>query len=239
MSVDVYADVGVCTSAPHHCCWDAVIYDEQCEHECPSLEDTNPICYIEIPFEVGVGASFNGKDADANGIVKEKMYYKNNVCDDGKVFAYDNDANQLWSFCEGYYERDGTYKPQKTGYSFGHWEVHDTCNEIEQITAYEHLNTDLVPLWDDDDQLCKKIVAVWCNDAENKVPNENGDCVCKQGYYMDGTECKKCSDGLLTLEPGATAESECIEVFKYGTDGVWIWPGNINSGKTLMNVKGL
>ena len=177
-------------------------------------------------------------NADRYNVVLQKFTDEAMTSDDGKVFAYDNDANQLWSFCEGYYERDGTYKPQKTGYSFGHWEVHDTCNEIEQITAYEHLNTDLVPLWDDDDQLCKKIVAVWCNDAENKVPNENGDCVCKQGYYMDGTECKKCSDGLLTLEPGATAESECIEVFKYGTDGVWFWPGNIDSGKTLMNVKG-
>ena len=239
VSVDIYAaGVDLCDSQlVPSCCWEADVGYE-CSLSCPSWQDDR-VCYVEIPIEIGQGANFNGKTAGADGVVKEKMYYKDYACDTGTVFAHDDDNYQVWGFCTDYYEWNGQYKPTRSGYSFSHWELYDTCSGGDPI-AYKNTETDLVPVWEgsgpEDSEVCKKIRAVWCSDAGHEVLNGNGECVCKRGYYMDGTECKKCEDGFSTLEPGATSQDDCVNMFQYGTNEYWTWPDTVKPGE-IKNIK--
>jgi len=215
ISVDIYAEVGVCTTREieEDICWEADV--DMSQHQgCPDWQDER-VCYIEIPLEIGEGATFNNKMADANGIVKAKMYYKDYQCNDGTVFAHDYDMYPGWDFCPGYYEKVGQYKPTKNGYVFDHWELYNTCSNTGPI-VYDYQNTDLVPVFRTPGSydLCNKIVAVW---------------VCPQGYYGNATDgCTKCPDGKTTASAGATSETECKQAFGYGDSGeFWMWPDNV------------
>ena len=99
----------------------------------------------------------------------------------------------------------------RDGYTFAGW----FKDEAVPLSYTETFNTTL------------NLYAKWCEDAANVVPKD-GECVCKRGYYMNGTVCAKCPDGLSTVEPGA----KCEKVFHYkvgSDDGFWAWPDAVTS----------
>ena len=237
VSVNVYADEpSLCGSdGPSHCCWGTYGF-ASCYEYCPDA--VNVDCYIKIPFEIGAEASFDDDNADDNGLVHKKMYYKKQGCDDGIVFAFTDDAVtgvEGYYLCTKYVYPNGEKLPTRDGYTFAGWNLCNTCNNT---CATIDNNTDLQPIWDTGDiTLCTKIVAVWCND--NEVPDGSGQCVCKQGYYYStDSGCTKCPTGKTTSGIGATSENECKYLFKYGTNKTWTWPDNI-SVDVLADINGL
>ena len=226
VSVNVYADdPSLCGSdGPSHCCWMTDGSYESCYEYCPDAADVD--CYIDIPFEIGAEATFDGDNADESGLVHKEMYYKKQGCDDGIVFAFTNDAMtgvEGYHLCTKYVYPNGEKLPTRTGYTFAGWKLCNTCGDDDTCYTIND-DIDLQPIWGENNTLCTKIVAEWCND-DNEVPNGSGQCVCKQGYYSTDSDCTKCPDGKTTSGIG---ENECKYLFKYDGDKTWTWPANIS-----------
>ena len=123
---------------------------------------------------------------------------------DSKKFKISENANSVWT---------------RDGYTFAGWFKNEALTVPLSYT--ETFNTTL------------NLYAKWCEDAANVVPKD-GECVCKRGYYMNGTACTKCDADLSTAEPGATSADECVKVFRYqiGSDNkFWAWPDAVTPGE--------
>lgn len=178
-------------------------------------------CYTLFKFYPGNGSSFSGRTYNSDDLYIQKgMFYgKNSV-----LFGYDNGKRWLASkFLAG-----GSSQPTNPDKVFSHWELQNGNNRIRitenmDISIYVNNGTN------------RNIYAVWC--GENRIL-QNGECVCKKGYYKDNGTCAKCGDGLTTITDGANSSDQCQKVilFQYDIDKTWTWPDAVKVGE-IKNVK--
>lgn len=179
-------------------------------------------CWVKIPFDIGTNATFRGK---TTSIVEEIMV-------GGGISNLWGGENIDGMVSHTMKINDDINIPTRTGYAFARWEVTTDCGENPTYATID-VETVIQPVWNGA-TLCTKIRAVWCSDEKHEVSDGSGGCICKRGYYMNGTACTKCPDGSSTLEPGATSVAKCEKVFQYkvgSDDGFWAWPDAVTPGE--------